>query len=187
MADPVPSGPWRRVRSSYAVADRWLRLRNDVISSPDGTTIGPRPVIEQPDWVDAIALTARRSVVLVEQYRHAVETVRTEFPAGTVDDGETPLAAVKRELLEETGYTSDHWRLLGSAPVYPAQQTNRIFSFLALDARRVAGQTLDAGEAIRCRELPFAQFIAEVESGALELPALQLAGLWWLKTCIEEF
>lgn len=178
MADPVPSGPWRRVRSSYAVVDRWLRLRNDVISSPDGTAISPRPVIEKPDWVGAMVHTARRTVVLVDQYRHAVGCVRTEFPAGTVEAGETQLAAVKRELLEETGYTS----LLESTPVYSALQTNRILSFVALKARRVAGQTLDAGEAMQRRELSFDRFIDEVESGLLELPALQLAVLWWLKT-----
>ena len=90
-----------------------------------------------------IALTADLNIVLVDQYRHSVGSVRTEFPAGTVDDGEEPLAAIQRELLEETGYASDEWHLLGTAPVYPPLQTNRIYSFLALNARRIGGQTLD--------------------------------------------
>ena len=107
--------------------------------------------------------------------------MRTEFPAGTVDDGEEPLAAIQRELLEETGYASDEWHLLGTAPVYPPLQTNRIYSFVALNARRISGQTLDEGEVIHAYELPFTRFIGQVESGAIELPALQLAGLWWLQ------
>ncbi|MPZ32981.1 MAG: NUDIX domain-containing protein [Rhodospirillales bacterium] len=184
MADPDRKRPWKVLQSTYAVADQWLRLRSDVVLSPDGRTLPPCPVIEHPDWVDVIALTADLNIVLVDQYRHSVGSVRTEFPAGTVDDGEEPLAAIQRELLEETGYASDEWHLLGTAPVYPALQTNRISSFLALNARPIGGQALDEGEVIHAYELPFTQFIDQVESGAIELPALQLAGLWWLRRCL---
>jgi 8-oxo-dGTP pyrophosphatase MutT (NUDIX family) len=181
MADPDRKRPWQVLRSTYAVADRWLRLRNDVLQGPDGRTLSLPPVIEHPDWVDVIALTSDLNIVLVDQYRHSVLSVRTEFPAGTVDAGEEPLAAIQRELLEETGYASDDWRLLGTAPVYPPLQTNRISSFLALNARRIGGQALDEGEVIVAYELPFTVFLEKVESGAIELPALQLAGLWWLQ------
>ena len=181
MAGPERKRPWRVLRSSYAVDDRWLRVRNDVVSAPDGTTLAPHPVIEHPDWVDVVALTADLDIVLVEQYRHAVGKVRIEFPAGTLEAGEEPLAAIKRELLEETGHAGDDWHLLGSAPVYPATQTNRIHSFLALNVQRVADQKLDEGELIHCHEMPFVAFVEKVAAGAIELPALQLAGLWWFR------
>ena len=100
---------------------------------------------------------------------------------GTVDDGEEPLAAIQRELLEETGYVRDEWHLLGTAPVYPALQTNRLHSFLALNAHPIGSQSLDEGEVNHAFELPLADFIEKVETRAIELPALQLAGLWWLK------
>jgi ADP-ribose pyrophosphatase len=186
MADPDRKRPWRVVQSTYALADRWLRLRRDVLSLADGRTITPAPIIEHPDWVDVIALTPGHNIVLVDQYRHPVRRVRTEFPAGTVDGLEEPLAAIQRELLEETGYASEEWHLLGTAPVYPAFQTNRIHSFLALNARRVASQNLDEGEMIHAYEMPLADFIAKVEAGTIELPALQLAGLWWLRTALTE-
>jgi ADP-ribose pyrophosphatase len=131
-----------------------------------------------------IALTAGLNIVLVDQYRQSVGRVRTEFPAGAVDDGEEPIAAIQRELLEETGYASDEWHLLGMAPVYPALQTNRIYSFLALNAHRVTHQQLDEGEVIHCLEMPFSKFVAKVETGRIELPALQLAALWWLRRCL---
>jgi ADP-ribose pyrophosphatase len=169
------------LRSTYAIDDQWLRVRRDVLQALDGRTLPPRLVIEHPNWVDVIAVTSDLNIVLVDQYRYSVGSVRTEFPAGTVDDGEEPLAAIRRELREETGYASDEWHLLGSAPVWPALQTNRIYSFLALNARRIGDQALDEGEVIRAYELPFTQFINQVESGAIELPALQLAGLWWLQ------
>jgi 8-oxo-dGTP pyrophosphatase MutT (NUDIX family) len=132
-----------------------------------------------------IALTADLNIVLVEQYRHPIRQLRTEFPAGAVEGAETPLSAIQRELKEETGYASDNWLPLGSAPVNPAWQTNRIHSFVAFDARRIAAQDLDAGEVIRAMEVPFAEFVAKVEAGEIELPVLQLAGLYLLHAHVQ--
>jgi 8-oxo-dGTP pyrophosphatase MutT (NUDIX family) len=140
-----------------------------------------RVVFEYPDWVDVIALTDDFHIVLVDQYRHPVRQPRTEFPAGAVDKGEPPLSAIRRELREETGYVSAHWHLLGNARVNPAWQANRIYSYLALNAHRAGDQDLDNGEVIRRRLLPFPEFLRQVEAGALELPALQLAGLYLLQ------
>jgi 8-oxo-dGTP pyrophosphatase MutT (NUDIX family) len=189
MAAKGPSespAPWQVLESRHIFTDRWIRLRSDTVRQPDGRVLPPSHVFEYPDWVDVIALTDTFNVVLVDQYRHAVGEVRTEFPAGMVDDdSEEPLAAIKRELLEETGYASADWRLIGSAPVNPALQTNRIHSFLALGARRIAEQDLDTGEAIRTHELPLPAFIEQVEAGRIELPALQLASLHWLLTYLR--
>ena len=171
--------------SRYAFADRWLRLRSDDVLLPGGQLLSCCTVFEYPDWGDVIALTAELNIVLVDQYRHAVGQMRTEFPAGAVDDDEEPLAAIKRELLEETGYASEQWHLLGSTPVNPALQTNRIHCFLALGTHKVAEQDLDEGEAIRTHELPLPEFIEQVEAGRLELPALQLASLYLLRSYLR--
>ena len=173
------------LESKYTFADPWLRLRSDRVLLPGGQRLSACNVFEYPDWVDVIALTADLNVVLVDQYRHGVGEVRTEFPAGAVDGDELPLIAIKRELLEETGYASDDWHLLGSAPVNPALQTNRIHCFLALGAHKVAEQDLDEGEAIRTHELPLSEFIERVEAGRLELPALQLASLYLLQSYLR--
>jgi ADP-ribose pyrophosphatase len=160
----------RRGGPDYAFADRWVRLRR---------TAG-RPIVELADWVDVIAVTPDGRVVLVDQYRHGVGRARTEFPAGTIDSGEAPLDAARRELLEETGYAGAYWREIGAAAVYPAVQTNRIHCFLALDTYRAAEPAPDASEVIRVREVPFADLLAQVGGGQLELPALQQADLFWL-------
>jgi 8-oxo-dGTP pyrophosphatase MutT (NUDIX family) len=173
------------MRSHRLIDHPWMRLRRDEVR--DGRDIVPGGVVlEYPDWVDVIALTAEFDIVLVDQYRHPVQQVRTEFPAGAVDEGESPLQAIQRELREETGCVSDDWHLLGSAPVNPAWQSNRIHSYLALNAHRVAEQDLDKGEVIRRRQLAFPEFVRQVEAGELELPALQLAGLYLLQQYLRK-
>jgi 8-oxo-dGTP pyrophosphatase MutT (NUDIX family) len=173
------------LESTYAFADPWLRLRRDSVLLPDGRTRSSCHVVEYRDWADVIALTVDLNVVLVDQYRHAVGQIRTEFPAGVVGHAEPPMAAIKRELLEETGYASHEWHLIGSAPVNPAWQTNRVHSFLALGTQKVAEQDLDEAEVIRTHELPLVEFIRQVEAGDLELPTLQLADLYWLQAYLR--
>jgi len=181
-----PPRAWRILESRYAFSDPWVRLRSDTLLPPNGRLLSPCHVFEYPDWVDVIALTPDHNIVLVNQYRHAIGEIRTEFPAGGVDrPTEEPLAAIKRELLEETGYASEEWHMIGSAPVNPAWQTNRIHSFLALGARRIAEQNLDEGEVIRTCEMPLLEFVEQVEAGGIELPALQLGGLYLLQTYLR--
>lgn len=129
-----------------------------------------------------MALTPDHHIVLIEEYRHGIGRLSIELPCGTPDhDGEDLLAAMQRELLEETGYAADEWHALGSSTANTARQSNRVHAFLALDARRVADQSLDPGEVIRPHVIPWRQFIGELGDGRLELPGLHLAALWQLK------
>src|SRR5260370_41797960 len=92
--------------SRYIFADSWLHLRSDSVLLPGDRLLSPCTMFENPDWVDVIALTAELTAVLVDQYRHPVGQIRTEFPPGVVDDGEEPMAAFKRPVLDETAHPS---------------------------------------------------------------------------------
>ncbi len=176
---------WKVLETDYAYRDEWIALRSEKVQLPDETVLQAYHTIEFPDWVNVIALTPDLDIVLAEQYRHPVRKLVVEFPAGAVDDGEKPLAAIKRELLEETGYASDEWHLLGSCDANPARQTNRLHSFLALRARKVAEQSLGVGEFIRTRLVPWAEFRARIDSGTSDLPAVHFACLVWLESFLR--
>src|SRR5690606_20858147 len=81
-------------------------------------------------------------------YRHAAGEVILEIPGGCVDPGETPEEAVKRELLEETGYEFKQIEPLGSLYANPSTAGNKTFSFLARGGRKVQEQHLDGREEI---------------------------------------
>ncbi len=97
---------WKR-QSSQAIADcRVFRVREDFCERDSDGAKHSFFVIECPDWVNVIALTKEKKVVLIEQYRQGTEEIILEIPGGMIDESEAPEAAAQRELSEETGYES---------------------------------------------------------------------------------
>ena len=173
--------PWRLIESRYPHRDRWLTLRSDTVALPNGETLSPYHVIEAADWVNAIAINTEGCIVLVEQYRHAVRHDMLEIPAGHVEKGETVEAAVRRELLEETGYGGGTWHALGALHPAASRFTNEVHSFLALGVTRVTEPKRDASEEIRVREIPWPEFAAGLRAGTLKLrEANQMSTLFLL-------
>jgi ADP-ribose pyrophosphatase len=180
---PVVIEPWQVLESKYSYRDPWLAVRSDTVRVPNGTVLSPYHTIEFPEWVCAVALTPQQEILLIEEYRHGVKRLSFELPCGAPDhDGEGVLDAMKRELLEETGFAAEEWHALGSSTANTARQNNRVHAFLALDVRRVSDQKLDPGEVIRAHLVPWAKFVADLAEGRLEIPGLQLAALWQLRT-----
>jgi len=177
----TPGGAWKLLSSTYPYRDRWLTLRSDTVALPDGETLSPYHVIESPDWVNAIAITEAGDIVLVEQYRHAVQQTMLELPAGHVDPGEAPEAAVKRELLEETGHEAAHWHDLGALFPAASRFTNKVRSYLAMGARPVRAPVSGGSETLHVRSIPWATFVAGLYSGDMMLhEANQLSSVFLL-------
>ena len=99
--------------------------------------------------VHIVALTPGGDVVLERQYRHPVRKWLLEIPAGSVDQGESVLAAAKRELMEETGYSAKSWKILGGWYPSPASTNTRAFVALALGARKIRKASREPTEFIR--------------------------------------
>ena len=176
-----PTKAWKLLGSTYSYRDRWLTLRSDTVALPGGETLSPYHVIESPDWVNAIAITDAGHIVLVEQYRHAVQQTMLELPAGHVDPGEAPDVAVKRELLEETGHEAAHWHDLGALFPAASRFTNKVRSYLAMGARQVRAPISGGSETLRVHSIPWASFVAGLYSGDMMLrEANQLASVFLL-------
>ena len=178
---PTTVAPWKVLSSKYAYRDRWLALRSDTVELPNGHVLDPYHVIEQPDWVAALALTHDGNIVLVEEYRHGCRQTVVELPGGTADKpGEPTLETVKRELLEETGFAADEWHALGSFFTNAPRSTNRVHCFLALDARWQAAPRLDAGEVLVTHQVPFGDFVTDLRDGRRTLHGFQGGAMWLL-------
>lgn len=143
----------------------------------DGTVIDPYHVVEVPDWINVLALTPDGDVVLVREYRHGTAEITLELPSGTVEPGEAPLAAARRELAEETGYGGGSWRRTAWVAVNPARQSNRVSTFLALGVVPCGPPRTEPGEVIETFCLPLPALLAGLADGSLRFHIQHLAAL----------
>jgi 8-oxo-dGTP pyrophosphatase MutT (NUDIX family) len=140
---------WKILSSEYLFNDLWFKVRKDKCITPQGKIVDPYYVYEFPTWVTAVALTEDGKVVLEKQYRHALGETCIEIPGGCVDDTDSSLEeAIKRELLEETGYHFSSYEYLGKISANPSTNSNLMHMYLAKGGRKVASQELDHNEEI---------------------------------------
>ena len=166
--------PWKILYSTH-LRDN---IRLDRCELPNGNIL-EGTVLEFSTWATVLALTKDQEVVLIRQYRHGAQKVIVELPGGAMDtEDESPLAAARRELQEETGYTSERIVQVGCVSPNPANHTNLIYSFLALEAEKVSGQHLDANEEIEVFLKPMEEVIAMAKNGEL-LQSMQVSALFF--------
>ena len=158
---------WQRVRSERGPALGILDVRFDWMRHPAGAPVLRRLVLESVDWVNVVALTEDGKSIMVDQYRFGIGARTLETPGGMVDAGETPLAAAKRELLEETGYGGGRWRSLGAVEPNPAIHPHLCHHFLAEDVTQVAEPSPGPGEAIGLEFLSEAELRDAMREGRL--------------------
>ena len=140
---------WKTLSSEYLFNDLWFKVRKDKCETPGGKIVEPYYVYEFPTWVGAVAVTEDGKIVMVRQYRHALGESCIEIPGGCVDDTDKNFEeAIRRELLEETGYSFSSYEYLGRISPNPSTNTNLLHMFLAKGGKKVAEQLLDENEEI---------------------------------------
>ncbi|HEY8393289.1 MAG TPA: NUDIX hydrolase [Thermaerobacter sp.] len=151
-----------------------FNLRRDTVRLRDGT-VASRDIVEHPGSVVIAAVTDRREVILVRQYREPAGRFLWELPAGRRDPGEEPLAGARRELEEETGLRARTWRLLATFYASPGYTTEFKWLFLAQDLEP-GSRRPDPDEDIEVRAVPLAEALAMAARGEI-LDAKTLIGL----------
>jgi 8-oxo-dGTP pyrophosphatase MutT (NUDIX family) len=141
--------------SSTLLGDfRVFSVRGDRTLSPRSGKPHDFFVLECADWANVVALTPDDDVVLVRQFRAGTRSITLEIPGGSVEKGESPFAAVRRELREETGYAARSWKRIGLVHPNPAIQGNRCSTYLARGCRPVGELIPDEGEDLAVEVVP---------------------------------
>lgn len=118
-------------------------------------------------------------VLLERQYRHAAQDFLWELPAGRIDHGEAELAAAKRELLEETGYTAAQWKLAFKYFASPGFVAETMAVYLAQSLKPGKAQP-EADESIQKRLVPLSRALQMIERGTIR-DGKTISGCLWLR------
>lgn len=166
--------PWKILGSSYLHPN----IRVDKCELPTGQIITPH-VLEYDDEVMVFALMKGQQVVMIKQYRHGIRDVILDFPGGSVDQGETPLEAAKRELMEETGYAGDNFIELGQVSPNPAIHRNQLYMFLAVDVEQSGEQHPFDVDGVEIVLMHLDDVVAKARSGEL-ISSLNITTLFFV-------
>jgi len=157
--------PWRTIASRPVYATPWLEVREDRVARPDGrlTRYG---VVRCGECVGVLPFVDRDHVLLVRQFRYVAGRATWEMPTGGVHAGETPEAAVARELAEEARVSAARFQPLGRYHTSKSVMDETARLFVAHDLSPVdAGR--DESEFIRVETVPFERVLGMVLSGEI--------------------
>jgi len=133
--------PLKPIKSEITYATPWFQIVAKTMREGEE----PYYSLRLPDYAAVLAITAEERVVIVRQYRPAVERYTLELPSGLVDPGETAAEAARRELLEETGYEAGELEVLGPMDPDTGRLGNRIWGCVAKGVRRIEGRAAEEG------------------------------------------
>lgn len=140
---------WKTISSETVLRTPGVNVRRDCVDLMNGRIVDDFYVFEINEWSTIVPVTEDGRLILVEQYRHGLQKITLEFPAGLIDKQEDPFVTAQRELQEETGYTSRDWTPLGAYHLGPSKIVNAFHLFLARNCKPTREQKLDETEDIR--------------------------------------
>ena len=175
--------PWKKTGSKPVGDFRIFKIRSDTCVNPRTGKEHDFYVLDSVNWVNVIALTPDRKLVMIHQYRHGSGTVELEIPGGMMDPHETnPVVAAIRELREETGYEGENARVLGKIHSNPAILSNATYTVLIENCHLKHGVEFDHGEDLATQLVPVAEIpklVADEKIGhSLVVVALYHCDLW---------
>lgn len=144
---------WEVLERKTVLKDRWIDIEASKCRLSDGTVIEPFYVNHIPDFAVIVPVTEEGKIVLVRQYRHGIEEVLLELPAGCMEPGEEPEISAHRELAEETGYTGGDWEFLFKLCPDASKSSNYAWCFVAKGVKKTQGQHLDETEELEIVEM----------------------------------
>lgn len=126
--------PWDVIeRKELVDASPFLKLYCETVRLENGDLVHDYYAIDQPDYTVIFAIISPHEILGIWHYKHGAKRINLGLPAGYIENGESPLSAAKRELLEETGYTAKEWHPLGTFVVDGNRGCGHVHVFFARD------------------------------------------------------
>jgi ADP-ribose pyrophosphatase len=163
---------WKTLsRTPILNTGKFLSVEFHTVELPDGRIITEWPWLITPDYVNVVAVTPEGRFLVFRQVKYGVEGTSLAAVGGYIEPGEDPLAAVRRELLEETGFTAPQWESLGAYRVDANRGAGVAHFYLARGAQRVVERDADDLEEQQLLELTRAEIELALAQGEFKVLA----------------
>ena len=163
---------WKTKTRKTVLNDQpWLTVEHHAVELPDGKLISDWPWIITPEYINVVAVTEDGHFICFRQVKYGIEGATLGIVGGYINEGEEPLAAAQRELLEETGFEFADWLSLGSYIVDPNRGISTGHLFLARQARYVTSRDADDLEEQELLLLPQTEIENSLEKGEIKVLA----------------
>ncbi len=171
---------WKLLKRKSVFLSKFLDVYEDKVKLPDGSVINDYTLVRKPDSVIIVAMTRKKELIAIKEYRHAADRFLVALPSGYKNPNESAVSAAKRELLEETGYGGGRFRYIGTLYEDSAKGLNKIYVIGAKDTYLQREQSLENSETISQVKLLTAgklnkQINSKQWTGATSLAALLLS------------
>ncbi len=144
----------------------WYRVRQDRVLTPEGKK-GIYNVIEKPPSAITIALNTRGEIALIKLFRYPTQMSSIEIPNGSIEPGESPLRAAKRELNEETGLRAKTWKKLGVLQGCPGFSNSLYHVFLATNLTQTSSHRREEEGIESVTFAPFRTVLRMIQDGRI--------------------
>ena len=118
-------------------ASPWIRVSIQEVRLPNGKVVDNFHRVKMPEYAVVVARTSDGRMIMERQYKHGVGKVSLMLPGGLIKPGEEPIAAARRELVEETGYSAQNWQSLGSFVANANYGCGKAHIFVAENAKKM--------------------------------------------------
>lgn len=147
-------GVWEVLKNELVLEYPFMTVSIEQVRLPNGQIVPDWPKVHTRDYVNALVLNEAGEALILEGYKHGTGWSSWQVLGGYLEEGEDPMTAVQRELLEETGYSSDQWLYLGSYVIDANRHVGVGHFFCALNAHPVAEPNHDDLEDFELKWIP---------------------------------
>lgn len=159
-------GPWQVSEERLVFDNPWISVIDHAVTHPDGSPGRYGVVRFKNRAIGVLPIDDHGNVWLVGQHRFPLDAYSWELPEGGGKLADEPLAAAKRELVEETGLTAAHWLPLASFDISNSVTDETAVCFIAWGL--AAGKSApEPSEALEVRRAPFAEVFERVLKGEI--------------------
>lgn len=155
----------KTIDSKVIYNGKFINLKVDTVKLPNGKESG-REVVYHPGAAVVIAVTEKKEILLIRQFRYPVSEVLWELPAGKLEKNEDPLECAKRELAEETGFGAKEWQYLSRFYTAPGFSNELLHLFLASDLYTDKREA-DSEEFIELHKISYPKALSLISSGEI--------------------